>query len=55
MKKPKWSSEAVNRKGEDTTVIKGKRTKGQKTIYKTLHIKLRCLFDGLFNSVCINY
>ena len=44
MKIPKWSSEVVNRKGEDNTVIKGKRTKGQKTIYKTLHIKLRCLY-----------
>jgi len=36
----KGSSESVNRR-TDNTMAKRKRTKGQTTIYKTLHKKLK--------------
>jgi len=37
----KGKSESVNRSWTDNTMVKGKRTKGQTTIYKTLHKKLK--------------
>ena len=37
---PKWYSESVNRK-TDNTMTERKRTKGQTTIYKTLDRKLQ--------------
>jgi hypothetical protein len=40
LKIPKGYSEAINRRRTDNTMIKRKRTKGQTTIYKTLHRKL---------------
>jgi hypothetical protein len=40
LKIPKGESESVNRQIDNTTA-KRKRTKGQTTIYKTLHIKLK--------------
>ena len=36
LKIPKWSSESINRR-TDNTMDRRKRTKGQTTIYKTLH------------------
>jgi len=35
LKIPKWQSEFVYRRRTDNTMVKRKRTKGQKTIYKT--------------------
>ena len=37
---PKGLSESVNRGRTDNIMAKRKRTKGQTTIYKALHIKL---------------
>jgi len=37
----KGFSEAENHRRTDNTIVKGKRTKGQTTIYKTLHRKLK--------------
>jgi hypothetical protein len=41
LKIPKGLSESVNRRRIDNTMVKRKRIKGQTTIYKTLHIKLK--------------
>ena len=41
LKISKGLSESVNRRSTDNTMAKRKRTKGQTTIYKTLHIKLK--------------
>jgi len=40
LKIPKEQSETVNQR-TDNTMVKRKRTKGQTTIYKTLHRKLK--------------
>jgi hypothetical protein len=37
----KGESESVIRRTTENTMAKRKRTKGQTTIYKTLHIKLK--------------
>jgi len=41
LKIPKGKSEGVNPNETDNTMAKTKRTKGQTTIYKTLHRKLK--------------
>jgi hypothetical protein len=41
LKIPNGYSESVNRRRTDNTMDKRKRTEGQTTIYKTLHIKLK--------------
>jgi hypothetical protein len=38
-------SEAVNRRTTDNTMTKRKRTKGQSTILKTIHIKLKMVLE----------
>ena len=44
---PKGQSEAVTRRRRDNTMTKRKKTKGQTTIYKTLHRKLKIEQHGL--------
>ena len=39
LKIPQWQSEYTHRKRKDNKIIKRKKTKGQTTIYKTLHRK----------------
>jgi len=41
LKIPKEQSVSVNQRRTDNTMDKRKSTKGQTTIYKTLHIKLK--------------
>jgi hypothetical protein len=41
LKIPKVQSQSINRRRTDNTMAKGKTTKGQTTIYKTLHRKLK--------------
>jgi hypothetical protein len=41
LKIPKRESESVNRGRTDNTMAKSKSTRGQTTIYKTLHRKLK--------------
>jgi len=41
LKIPKGYSESINRRSTGNTMTKRKRTKGQTTTYKTLHIKLK--------------
>ena len=41
LKIPKEYSESINRKMTDNTMANRKTTKGQTTLYKTLHIKLK--------------
>jgi len=41
MKIPNGKSEVVNQRRTDNTMAKRKSTKGQTTIYKTVHIKLK--------------
>jgi len=41
LKLPKGKSESLIRRRTDITIAKGKRTKGQTTICKTLHMKLK--------------
>ena len=43
---PKGESESINLKRTDNTMDKRKGTKGQTTIYKTLHIKLRSSYTN---------
>jgi hypothetical protein len=38
-------SEAINRRTTDNTMTKRKRTKGQSTILKTIHIKLKMVLQ----------
>jgi len=40
LKIPKGQSESANRRRTDNTMAKRRRTKGQTSIYKTLHRKL---------------
>ena len=49
LKIPKGYSEAVNRRRTDNTMTNRKRTKGQTTIYKTQHRKLKIY--QIFKSV----
>ena len=47
---PKGHTEAVNRRRTDNTMTKRKRTKEQKTIYKTKHRKQKILTKTGVNS-----
>jgi hypothetical protein len=43
-------SEAINRRTTDNTMTKRKRTKGQSTILKTIHIKLKMVLQ-IYRSI----
>jgi hypothetical protein len=48
VKKPRWSSEAVYRRTDNTMAKRQKKQKqGQNMIYKTLHRKLKIEWDSL--------
>ena len=51
MKIPTRQSESANLRRTDNTMVKRKRTQGQTTIYKTLHIKLKIEYPQFISGI----